>query len=442
MGFSRYFSATLFCLSLVPSSLLAQSYGELISQALELRNLGEFSEAENLFRQAHEQASDQRESYYLLAMTIAFQDRFDEAQDLLEEALQTYPGDQTLTISKARVLSFQGDFSGALADVDEVLEQNPTNTEALNLGGRVSLYQNQPSRAIRQYEQTLAIEADNLEALVGLHDAYRSLGDTEQAAIYLSQAATVDPDSLDVRMRQNQQVLPEPSWQVTYGYGNSHFKRIPLGDWYDGFLEVHRQDGLGNDLYARIENQGHFGMSDTLIALGTVRNMTGAIPWGARLEFSPDAVFVPDYRANVFIAPRLREGGDTLGPTIGNASLQYASYPVAQVVQLGLGLDQYLFNGMLWLSPSITTVQDENDDTITGWNLRANWQVSQDVLTGFGYGESPQTESAVTAITRTAHLYGQVSINDHADIRIDLVREDRENSYVRYGTTFALVWKY
>lgn len=442
MGFSRYLFIPLICLATLPGYLLAQSYGELISEALELRNLGEFSEAESLFRQAHEQAGDQRESYYLLAMTIAFQDRFDEAQALLEEGLEKYPTDQTLIISKARVLSFQGDFSGALTDVDRVLEQNPTNTEAINLGGRVTLYQNQPNRAIERYQQTLAIDPNNLEALVGLHDAYRNMGESDRAAEYLSLAAVVDPNNMDVRTRQDQQVVPEPSWQVTYGYGNSHFKRIPLGDWYDSFIEVHRRDGHGNDLYGRVENQGHFGMSDTLLTLGTVRNITGTMPWGARLEYSPDAVFVPDFRVNAFVSPRIREGEDTWGPTIGNVSLQYASYPAAQVVQLGLGIDQYLFNGRVWVSPSITTVRDENNDTITGWNLRANLLVNQDMLTGFGYGESPQTESAVTAITRTTHLYGQVSINDHADIRIDLVREDRENSYVRYGTTFALVWKY
>lgn len=441
MGFSRLFITSLAAMSLLPGLSLAQSYDELIQDALQLRNQGEFSEAEILLRQAHETAADQRESYYLLAMTVAFQDRFDEAQALLNEALENYPENHTLMISKARVLSYQGNFSDAQATISDVLNEEPTNTEALNLSGRLSLYQNQPNRSITQYQSTLAIDANNLEALIGMHDAYRNLGDTDQATMYLSLAAAVDPDNLDVKTRQDQQIVPEPSWQVTYGYGNSRFKRIPLGDWYDSFIEAHRQDGRGNDLYGRIESLGHFGMSDTLVALGTVRNMNST-PWGAKLEYSPDAVFVPDYRLNLFVSPKLREGGDTWGPSVGNVSIQYASYPTAEVIQLGLGLDQYLFSGRLWLTPSVTTVLDENDNTLTGWNFRANFLLNENILSGVGYGESPQTESAVTAITRTAHVYGQASVSDHMTLRIDLVREDRENSYVRHGATIAMIWKY
>ena len=418
------------------------TYSELINRALDLRNQGEFSEAEAYIRQAHEDAQDRRETYYLLAMTIAFQERFDEAEALLIEALNSYPDNITLLISLARVQSFQTDFALAQSTVEAVLERAPDNTEALNLAGRLAIYQSWPNRAIQRYSDTLAREADNLEALIGMHDAHLMLGERELAADWLARAANQAPDNLDVRTRQQQQQDPQPSWQVIYGYGNSSFERLPLDDWHDGFIEAHRRDGRGNDLYARAENLSHFGMSDTLLAVGTARNLNGDMPWEVKLEYSPDAVFVPDYRISAAVTPRLSEGGDQWGATLGRLSAQFASYPGAQGAQLSVGLDQYLASGRIWLNPSITTVFDENDDRLSGWNLRATMLVGQNNLVGLGYGETPQTENAITAKTRTTHLFGQLGINNQVQLRIDWVREDREDSYLRYGTTLSLIWNY
>src|SRR5688572_4597051 len=101
-------ACALLALLLVCGSAVAQDYDSLIQQALRQRNAGDFAAAEQTLRQAYAIPADKSEVSYLLAMVLAFQQRYIEAMDLIDTALETYPDNIDLQLARARVLSYQG----------------------------------------------------------------------------------------------------------------------------------------------------------------------------------------------------------------------------------------------------------------------------------------------------------------------------------------------
>ena len=101
------------------------TYDSLLQEALDLRNAGNFTGAEQTLRNARTLAADTNEIDYLLGMTLAFQDRFTEALQVLDSALVSYPEDIQLQIARARVYSYKGEYETALELTEKVLEEDP-----------------------------------------------------------------------------------------------------------------------------------------------------------------------------------------------------------------------------------------------------------------------------------------------------------------------------
>ncbi|MDO8272732.1 MAG: tetratricopeptide repeat protein, partial [Gammaproteobacteria bacterium] len=88
-------------LALGCSTAMAQSvdYDSLLQTAIGQRNAGNMPAAEQTFRQAWEIADNKSEAAYLLALVIAFQDRYEEAITLLDATLIDYPQDTNLLLA-------------------------------------------------------------------------------------------------------------------------------------------------------------------------------------------------------------------------------------------------------------------------------------------------------------------------------------------------------
>ena len=434
--------ALVFLLSLCTSasSLAAEpNYDDLIQQSLLQRNNGDFLQAEATLRLAMPLARETNEVTFLLAMVIAFQERFIESIRILDTALQTYPNDTQLILGKARVLSYQGFYRESIDIADQALVLDPTNIEALALKARVYYYQRRYTDARAQFNAVLALDSSNLEALIGLYDVEMAAGNRQEANLVLDRAESIAPAHIDVTTRREQgTVLANSSTQIlTASYGRSNLDLPGFQDWQSRNLEYRYISNTNNQVYIRSENAHRFGLHDTLLEIGGI--VSGA---SSSLELSiahtPDGDILPQQRFRLGGNFLLMQATENFGGTTLGVSFTQSRFANAKVKWLQADFTHYLLNYNAWLTPGISIVEDETGQKTTGWNIGAHWQTSARLLVGYNYTDAPETELNVTTQTNAHHLYSRVDLTDATNLRLDLSRNTRENSYTRDTIVFSI----
>ncbi len=427
-----------------PALLAAEAdYDTLVRDAVEQRNRGEFESAEQLLRQARELAADKTEASYLLAMVLAFQQRYDEAQTLLSQALANNPDDLTLQLGQARVLAFRGQLSEAAAAVAVIREREPASVEAINLAGRIALYQRQPRRGLESFELAATLQPNDLEAWVGKHDALLALGQTDAAQEALQMAAALAPGHADVISRQQPALASQPLTQGwTAGTEQSRFRGVDFERWREHFIEYQREHSLDRSWFARVDQLDRFDRSDAMLSAGINLARRSATPWRLTAGISPDGNFSADWRVGAAFTRRLSEGSDHIGPTLVSPTLQLARYSTGDVWRLGFDLEHYLLGVDAWLTPSVGLVRDENGGNTLSLALGAHWQISQDVRIGASIGEGADTENKITTETRSQAVYVRWQFSDTLALNAFAARSDRKRSYTRETLGISLMLRY
>jgi YaiO family outer membrane protein len=421
----------------------AQDYDVLVQQALRQRDSGDFAAAERTLRQAYAIPADKSEASYLLAMMLAFQQRYGEALDLLDTALETYPDNVDLQLARARVLSYQGVYQDASATIDRVLALQPTDIEALNLAGRIALYQRRPVDAQQRFNQVLRQDAMNLEALLGLYDSHMQRGDSSAASPYLDRAAAVAPGQIDVLVRQNPaQYDPQPRHQLSAGLGRSTIDRSGFADWNDRFFEYRHLQPNGNQQYLRAEHNHRFGAHDTLYEAGIAVAQQSRLPLEFAIGFTPDDDFLAEYYGRMQGSTPLTDGSGDFGTVIVTGLLQYSSYANGSTKRGQLGLEYYLPNADVWLTPAIGLVHDQDGMDTFAWSMGLHWQITGSSRIGASYSDAPETENRITTDSESIGAYLRQSLNDRWVLLLNYNRHDREGSYTRESWNLTLQYRY
>lgn len=433
----------LLTLVIAAGSAQAQDYDTLVQQALRQRNSGDFAAAEQTLRQAYAIPTDKSEVSYLLGMVLAFQQRYGEAQQVIDTALETYPDNIDLQLARARVLSFQGVYQEAETTITRVLSAQPSNTEALNLAGRIALYQRRPVEAQQYFNRVLMQDPMNLDALLGMYDSYVQQGNGDTADPFLDRAAAIGPDQIDVLTRQNpEQYNPLPRHQSSTGFGRSTIDRSGFADWNDRFIEYRHLQANGNQQYLRVEHDHRFNAHDTLYEGGLVLGQQSKLPLEIAVGFTPDDDFLAEYYGRVQGSTPLTDGSGNYGTVILTGLLQYSSYANGNTKRGQLGLEYYLPNADVWLTPAIGMVRDQDGVDTFAWSLGAHWQVSGPTRVGVSYSDAPETENLITTDSATTGAYLRQALGDRWVMFVNYSRYDRDRSYTRDSWNLTLQYRY
>lgn len=421
----------------------APDYDALVQQAMTQRNAGDLTGAEQTLRSVYDIPQDKTEVSYLLAMVLAFQQRYDEAHELLDQALAIRPDDTTLRLGKARVLAFQGLFPAASAMTEQVLAAEPTSQEAINLAGRIALYQQQPRRALALFESAAAMQPNDLEAWIGKYDALRALGEQDAADEALLVADGIAPGHIDVVTRQSPDIAPAgPVNFWAAGYEHSSFRGAGFDEWQEYFVEYRHQRNLDTSWFARVNDLHRFGMSDTGIQAGMRLNERGATPWQLSAGFSPDENFSAGWNLAASFTRRLNEGSPRFGATLLSPSLAVSKYSTGEVWRLGAGVEHYVVGTNIWLTPAVGIVRDENGETTFNWAIGGHWQFSGDIRVGVNYGDGAETENKITTDTTSRSAYLQWQMTSALAVNVFAARYDRKQSYSRESVGLTLMLRY
>lgn len=417
-------------------------YDTLIQRAMEERNQGYMSAAEELLKQAYAAADNKSEAAYLLGLVIAFQERYGESLALIDATLTQYPGDTNLLLAKARVLSFQGLLTEASETSDSVIQNEPDNLDARNLNARIALYQKRPEHAKSMFEDIIANDPNNLEALVGLFDAESAMGQDDRAKLAIEKAQDISPQHVDVLSRLGTQVQTTiPKNSLTLGYERSTTDtRSP--NWNDRFIEYRRQYNSNYAQTFRLSHNHRFGMNDTGVETSLAMRQRSASPIEVTLHYTPDADFSAKTSVRASTSLRISEGNDRIGTTVLSPSIQSSRYTTGNINRIGLDLDHYLRNIDAWFTIGFGVVKDENDNRTNGWQVGSHWQYSASTRVGVSYYQGAETENAKTQKSRASAVYLNYRVSPAVDARWDVSRSKRESSYTRTNVSFTLQYRY
>ncbi len=156
--------------------------------------------AEERLRAAYALAADKSEAINLLALVLAFQQKFIEANDLVDAGLSEYPESRDLRINQARIMAYESRYGDATARLDDLLIDYPLDVEARNLAARVDYYQGRYFDSREKYLAVLDRAPDNLEALIGLYDLEIALRNNSVAESYLKLAQSKVSESISYRV--------------------------------------------------------------------------------------------------------------------------------------------------------------------------------------------------------------------------------------------------
>lgn len=434
---------TLLALALLATPALAQDYDALIQQALQQRNQGDLPAAEKILRQARGLAKDKAEADYLLGMVLAFQQKYTEGLQIIEAALQVKPDDIELQLGRARVLSYQGVYQQASQITNKILAKEPANLEALSLAGRLAYYQRQPAVAEQRFQHVLALDANNLDALLGLYDSYLQQGETDQAQPWLERAAKVAPTHIEVLTRQQpEQYNAEPRHQISTGYSRSTIDHTGFSNWQDRFIEYRHLQPNGNQQYVRVEHNNRFNSTDTMIEAGLALQQKSLLPLEVAIGVTPNAQFMPHWFGRLQGSTPLTDGKGSYGTVLLTGLVQYSSYANGDTQRLQLGLDYYLPNVDMWLTPNIGMVRDQNGLDTFAWGLAANWQLSGPTRIGASYSDAPETENLVTTDSKNVSVYWRQGLGKTFVLFLTWSQSERVNSYTRKAIDGTLQYRF
>lgn len=136
-----------------------------------------------------------------VARALADERRGDPARGIryLEEALARHPGSLRLTLTIAALEERRGHWRRALDLAEQVLAKDPGSVEVLNFWGFVAADHNHDlTRALRRLVAALSLDAGSGSIIDSVGWAHLKVGDLKKAALFLEQAARLEPTDPEV----------------------------------------------------------------------------------------------------------------------------------------------------------------------------------------------------------------------------------------------------
>lgn len=415
----RLAAAAILALSILGAAVpdaTAQNARELYAEGLRAQQAGDLPRAADRFAAASRLAPANTEILLRLALVRGYMRDYEGALAATDRGLAIDPQSADLRLARARILGWAGRYAEAGTVADVVIATRPTSAEAHAVRGRIAFYTGDLDVAQAHFARAQSLDSANEEARVGLADVARARRPPEPVSPGITSAAAPR----------------RAAWRYDTGYSQSRLSRPALDDWHEGFFRVERTSPGGTGLHLRADVSNRFDDTDTSVGLGIAQRFSPALRAYLEGAIAPEADFLPRWAIATGGGARLYSGGDAIGPGFLTLDLRHRSYETADVQNADPGLEQYFFDGRVWLTGRwINSFDRETDERLAGWFGRLDWQIVPAFRIYGGAADAPETESGITV--QTSSWFGGMAFDLPRRIRVslDVAREDRENSYIR-----------
>jgi len=375
---------------------------------------------------------------YLLGMTYGFQGHYDAAADALHRAQKLQPQNDEIALGLIRLSAWQGDFDRAAADADRFLQLHPDNLEVRNLRGRIAFYRGRHADAERDFAAVRRRAPDNLEALIGLGDVKAATGDAVGAERLYREAQAVDPSSPDARDRLARGLVPEKRWRFDGALSYSDFSRQPRSPWHESFNQLSYGLDAATRLHGRVEVSERFNEVDSYAQIGVDRVVTPYLSAYLYGGMTPDPDFRERWAALAGGSLRLSQGEGDFGATLLTLDSKWAAFDSGDVGTLSPGLQQYFAGDRVVISLRQINSFIDSGDRLSGWSARLDARLFDRWTVYAGLADAPETSEGVTVGTKSKFVGLIYDLTSDVAVRLDILREERENSYIREAAALGL----
>jgi len=401
---------------------LADDIQEIVDKAALAEQNRNFSVAAVKYAEAAKLFPDNTDILIRLAYVRGYLGEYEEALDATEKGLKIEPQNIELKFARSRILAWAGRYDEAGRLADEIIAENPLSSEAFALKGRIEYYQGRLGPARSEFVKALAIDPNNADAKAGYDDVARAMA--------------VSPANTDGEAGGNIR-----RWRVDTGYLHSDFSRVPTEDWRESYFRIEHTLPTGTSLSFRVDNSRRFDDTETAIGGGVAQQINPALRGFLEGATAPDAVFLPRWTVATGGNIRLFKSEGFFSATYLIGAFRHKHYATVDIQDVGLGFEQYIFDGRLWITGKWISVFDRKADSRTnGWYGRLDWQAAARLRLYAGSSNAPETEGGITTDTQSYFGGLAIGLSPNVDLNVDLAREDREDSYIRtvYGMGLTL----
>lgn len=429
------------CLLALACVMLAQvTLAGSFESGLEAKKAGRLDEAVTLLEKAAREQPHNAEVWFHYGTVLGWLNRHDEALVALRHGLQESPQDFDLRLAEARVLSWKSDYVAASQRLRKLEQEHPTDLDVKVMLGRVSGWQGDRAEARSQYQSILEVNPQQIDALTGMGDIEAEEQHLTQARGYYEQAWAIEPSpDIEKRLSHLQEMRHR---RLDTGVTASTFDQGERDDWWSIYASY--QQRFGNwDIWLRMEVGERFALQDETWELG----ITGAItPWlRATLYggFTPDADFSADWYSDLSLRWRAYESLGFVKDGWLLTEFRWADYTTSGLSVSRLGWEQNLGHGWTvnarWLR-----FEYESGLSADGWLAYITWEPKDRWLIRAGAGSSVESLTNQTLRTDrtipswTVFVGVLFPVSEKWQLRLDLEREDVQDSIVRYGIVLGI----
>lgn len=345
------------------------------------------------------------------ALELAGAKKFEQALSLLSQQDTGTQSEYEHRFLKARILSWAGKYDEAEIEVNSLLTAYPGNPDVQLTAGNLQYYQGNLSAA-EQYYQTV------LEKFPSYDDARTGLENVRRA-----QAAALNKRS--------------QKWRIDGSLGLSDFSESGLSDWDNQFLRVEYAPNQFA-FHGSVQRYNRFDETNIELKAGISDAVRGGWDWGVEAGFTPSALFRPDFS----IGGRLGHSVETSSGIVlyPNVTYRYDDYAAGVIHNISPELTAYFDKGLQLTGRLIGTVQEGEDDQL-GWLFQGRKQITDRVQINAGYANAPEAVNGLAISTESVFGGLTYSVREDFDIHLNLVRDDREDTYIRKGVNVGFTHK-
>ena len=391
----RRFAAPLVWL-LLASPAIGQDADLLYKQGREARLAGRFAEAAEKLREAARLQPENADVQVELGLALSTTRRFADAEKALRRALQIAPDYADAKLGLARLAYFGKRYEEARTGTKAVLAKRPDDKDAQTL--------------LRQIERAIADQA-----------AERAKRRAAAEARRLAAATTPAPEAAAPPIRLWRFDADGSLSKLTGGRDDWREFSARLGylvlpsTTVSGGIEVARRNAAPDAYFeGRIDHKLTPDVSIYLLGGGT-----------------PDADFRPIYSFGSGVAARLYQQRGVIAATVLTADGKYSEYVLGPVRTVSPGIEQYLFDGRLWITAKWIQTRDERNRDLGGYLVRGDVLLRDDLRVFLGYADAPETSEGFTMQTRA--VFGGVSydVTSAITLRASAAYEQRPGFFDR-----------
>ena len=363
---------------------------------------------------AYASASDASSIDQQIQSSIESKD-FDHALNLISQKPLSEQNTFDQRFLKARILSWKGDNNRARDALNALMSDFPDNDDVTFASGNLEYYQ----------------------------------GNLVNAEIIFSDILKRDPNYTDVatalgNVRKAKETKKPYKWRIDSGAGISTFSESDLDNWNNQYLRA--EYAPKNIAYhAQVQNYSRFGQNNVQFEGGIADSKRGKWDWGVAAGFTPNADFRPEMHVGGRIGRKFQlEQGPTVMTTV---HYRYDEFTEASIHNITPEVTAYFQNGARLNGRLINTLQSEQEDQ-TGWLISGSYPVSKKWSINGGYARAPEAIETPglddNLVITTKSIFGGVSytLTPQLDLHANVVRDDREDTYIRNAVNVGFTQRY